>query len=72
MGMTPLHQLVDLARSQDMAWDAAQEHLTAELLRPAMPGIVDTLGRRHTPSDSVPSFATGSSRASFAIPRCDG
>lgn len=52
MGMTPLHQLVDLARSQDMAWDAGQEHLTAELLRPAMPGIVDTLGRLRRETDA--------------------
>jgi hypothetical protein len=50
--MTPLHQLVDLARSQDMAWQAGQERLTAELLRPALPGILATLGRLRLETDA--------------------
>jgi hypothetical protein len=50
--MTPLHQLIDLARSQDMAWDAGQEPLTAELLRPVLPGLVDTLGRLRLQTDA--------------------
>lgn len=50
--MTPLNQLVDLARSQDMAWDAGQESLTTSLLRPALPEIVDTLGRLRQQTDA--------------------
>ncbi len=50
--MTPLNQLVDLARSQDMAWDAGQESLTTSLLRPALPEIVDTLGRLRRQTDA--------------------
>jgi len=50
--MTPLQQLVHLARSQDMAWHAGQEPLTASLLRPALPGILDTLGRLRRETDA--------------------
>lgn len=50
--MTPLHQLVDLARSQDMAWHAGQESLTTSFLRPALPGILDTLGRLRLQTDA--------------------
>lgn len=50
--MTPLNQLVDLAMSQDMAWHAGQESLTNSLLRPILPGIVDTLGRLRLRTDA--------------------
>lgn len=50
--MTPLNQLVDLALSQDMAWHAGQESLTTSLLRPILPGIVDTLGRLRLRTDA--------------------
>lgn len=50
--MTPLNQLVDLAMSQDMAWHAGQESLTTALLRPILPGIVDTLGRLRLRTDA--------------------
>lgn len=50
--MTPLNQLVDLAMSQDMAWHAGQESLTTSLLRPILPGIVDTLGRLRLRTDA--------------------
>jgi len=50
--MTPLNQLVDLAMSQDMAWHAGQESLTNSLLRPALPEIVDTLGRLRQQTDA--------------------
>lgn len=49
-----------------MAWHAGQEPLTTKLLRPAMPGIVDTLGRlrRETDgwiarSDAPPTYPVG-------------
>lgn len=50
--MTPLNQLVDLAMSQDMAWNAGQESLTTSLLRPVLPEIVDTLGRLRLRTDT--------------------
>jgi len=50
--MTPLHQLVEMARSQDMAWHADQEPLTASLLRPALSGVIDTLSRLRLETDA--------------------
>jgi hypothetical protein len=43
--MTPLQQLVAVAQSQDMVWHEDQAALTASLLMPAMPKVVDLLGR---------------------------
>lgn len=50
--MTPLHQLVELALSQDMAWTAGQEPLTTGFLRPVLPGVLDTLGRLRRETDA--------------------
>jgi hypothetical protein len=43
--MTPLQQLVAVAQSQDMVWREEQAALTASLLMPAMPEVVDLLDR---------------------------
>lgn len=50
--MTPLQQLVAAAHAQDMAWQPDQEALTASLLRPAMPWIIDLLGRLRRETDA--------------------
>jgi hypothetical protein len=39
-----LTDLIAAARSQDMAWTPGQERITAELIRPIMPRVVDLLG----------------------------
>ena len=67
--MTPLQQLVDLARSQDMAWHADQEALTASLLRPAMPDIIGILGRLRRETDAWVA-ASSSPPADYPIGFC--
>jgi hypothetical protein len=56
--MTPLQQLVALARSQDMFWREDQEALTASLLVPAMPALLDLLGVLRRETDAVVAAMT--------------
>lgn len=67
--MTPLDQLVGLARSQDMGWHADQQWLTDTLLRPAMPEIIATLTRLRGETDA---WAAGAAtpRAGYPVGFC--
>lgn len=48
---TRLQQLVDRARSSELRWDRSQERVTAGVLLPSMPKLIEALGRARAEVD---------------------